>query len=666
MAYLALYRRWRPTSLDELKGQSHVRHAIKRAVQEGKIGHAYLFAGPRGTGKTSTAKILAKVLNCLNPKDGEPCGECESCKKIDSNASMDVFEIDAASNRGIDEIRDLRETVKFAPVDGKYKVYIIDEVHMLTPEAFNALLKTLEEPPGFVIFILATTEAHKVPATIQSRCQRFDFRRISIDEIKDRLKFVASEMNFEAEEDAVSLIATHADGGLRDALSLLDQCAAISGGNIKKSDVEDILGLVGNAWTSELAAAIGENDTKKVFSMIDEITKKGKELAQIINELSLCLRSIMIYEAADSLDDSLSLYHIDEKYLEKLKNLFSRERIISALKKLNETAYALKWTNAPRITVEVALLSLCSELCDNSNSVSSGVDDSRILRLESMVKELSLKIQNQMFVKTEAAPVKSTATTSNVIAPVNKETQPKIEKIEKPKTTVSTAANNRQVEPLTQSEPKDAAVLSKDGEKLWESILKHFEETGNRSVFACLKQGVCAGLSDSAIVISFKSEMLANITAVTYKKLVEDSIKKISGKSLTLITQMGKKAKTPAKTANIPQKSSAVSSVAKSAENIKTPPKIEINENVLKNSSGLKLDLSQLSEDESKNLKKAVGIFGDNFISSIDTEVKKIKIAESENKILPKKMQNIPITDEYDFVDEPDFSEIPPPDMDFV
>ena len=243
MAYMALYRKWRPQDFSDLIGQEHISETLSNAISTGKVAHAYLFSGPRGTGKTSTAKILAKALNCEHGPTPTPCNQCVCCQKINDGSFMDVFEIDAASNRGIDEIRDLRETVKFAPVDGKYKVYIIDEVHMLTTEAFNALLKTLEEPPSHVVFILATTEVHKVPITIQSRCQRYDFKRITKDDILKRLVMITDEMGLNADKDALSIIAIQADGGMRDALSLLDQCLAFTKDELTVTQVRKVLGL---------------------------------------------------------------------------------------------------------------------------------------------------------------------------------------------------------------------------------------------------------------------------------------------------------------------------------------------------------------------------------------------------------------------------------------
>ncbi len=360
MAYIALYRKWRPHTFRDLVGQDHISHTLSQAITSGRIGHAYLFSGPRGTGKTSTAKILAMALNCKEGPTPDPCGQCESCQRIMDGSAMDVFEIDAASNRGIDEIRGLRETVKFAPAEGRYKVYIIDEVHMLTAEAFNALLKTLEEPPAHVVFILATTEAHKVPPTIQSRCQRFDFRRITVGEIQGRLRYICDEMKTEADDKALELIALQADGGLRDALSILDQCISLSDGRVTEAQVQEMLGLVGHSWIYRMteALAAGKGKAQDVLNLVAELLRDGKDLRQIVAELELHLRSLMIYQAAGTVE-GLDLYAEPEDVLKKQATFWDGETIMQMLARLHETTQELRWSPQPRITVEIALLALC-------------------------------------------------------------------------------------------------------------------------------------------------------------------------------------------------------------------------------------------------------------------------------------------------------------------
>lgn len=280
MEYRALYRRWRPRGFLDFVGQAHVITTLMHAIESDRVAHAYLFAGPRGTGKTSTAKIFAKALNCESPQGAEPCDQCSNCQRINEGIFMDVLEIDGASNRGIDEIRELREKIKFSPAEGKFKIYIIDEVHMLTMEAFNALLKTLEEPPSFVVFILATTEVHKLPLTILSRCQRFDFKRFTPEEIHGRLQTILSAEGYEADEGALNLIARHAEGGMRDALSLLEQCLAHTRERLGEKDVRAILGLIDQEVIEKMAEAITKGQTETVLKILKDVTLDGKDLFQ--------------------------------------------------------------------------------------------------------------------------------------------------------------------------------------------------------------------------------------------------------------------------------------------------------------------------------------------------------------------------------------------------
>ncbi|MFZ5590873.1 MAG: DNA polymerase III subunit gamma/tau [Bacillota bacterium] len=299
MAYLALYRQWRPKTFARIAGQEHITRTLHNAVLTGRVAHAYCFCGPRGTGKTSTARVLAAALNCLDPQQGEPCGRCASCRDIEAGSALDVLEIDAASHRGIDEVRELREKVRLSPALGRYRVFIIDEVHMLTGEAFNALLKTLEEPPGHVVFILATTEAHKVPLTILSRCQRFDFHRLDDAVVAQRLQEVAAKAGLEMEPAALKLIVRAAGGGMRDALAVLDQLAAYSAGVIRESDVRDLLGSVGPEVLAEMARALLAGDAAAVLQQVEQAYRQGRDLALLLADLCAYLREMWLAALRD-------------------------------------------------------------------------------------------------------------------------------------------------------------------------------------------------------------------------------------------------------------------------------------------------------------------------------------------------------------------------------
>ena len=358
MAYTALYRQWRPQNFETLVGQQAVKKTLTNALSTGRIAHAYLFTGPRGTGKTSTARILAKALNCEQGPTAKPCGQCLNCERITQGTSMDVFEIDAASNRGIDEIKTLREQLAFTPVDGRYKIYIIDEVHMLTTEAFNALLKTLEEPPAHVIFILATTDPHKIPATIHSRCQRFDFHRVTVEEITDHLAMVAEKSGIAADREALNLIAIQSEGGMRDALSLLDQCG-VMGQRVTVAAVREVLGIVGREALRALVQAVGSQDVSAALAQLQELLEQGKDVKQILVEVAEYLRAVLLYKAAPSYNE---VYLVDTaEALASAAEFFGQERILAAEERIHKAMQEIKGTMRPRITAELCLLDLCRQ-----------------------------------------------------------------------------------------------------------------------------------------------------------------------------------------------------------------------------------------------------------------------------------------------------------------
>ena len=318
MAYTALYRKWRPGTFEDVKGQDHIVTTLKNQIKTGRIGHAYLFCGTRGTGKTTIAKILAKAVNCEHPEDGNPCGECAACRAIAAGNSINVVEIDAASNNGVDNIREIRDEVQYSPAEGKYRVYIIDEVHMLSTGAFNALLKTLEEPPAYVIFILATTEVHKIPVTVLSRCQRYDFRRISGETITARLREMADAEQIEAEEKALRYIAKKGDGSMRDSISLFDQCVAFYyGKKLTYENVLEVLGAVDNEVFSRLLRAVAGEDTSESIRMIEELVMQGRELGQFVLDFIWYMRNLLLLEATDGDEEVLDMTAEDLRRLKE-------------------------------------------------------------------------------------------------------------------------------------------------------------------------------------------------------------------------------------------------------------------------------------------------------------------------------------------------------------
>ena len=390
-AYQALYRKYRPQTFDDVSGQLAVTQTIKNQLTTGKMSHAYLFTGSRGTGKTSCAKILAKAVNCLDLQDGNPCNRCEACRAIDSGACMDVLEIDAASNNGVDNVRDLRDDAIYTPSQVKMRVYIIDEVHMLSISAFNALLKIIEEPPEHLLFILATTELHKVPATILSRCQRFSFRRISQEDIAARLQYVAYQENIDLDDSAARVLARMADGGMRDGLSLLDQCASATAGELTAERVYECLGIAGERKAAEIMRSIAAHDTQSCLQLFNKLYADGKEMGALLDELACLTRDLLILKTAPDAGLSMLSGVADQQDASQLARAFSSGELVRMMELLEQTLSGFTRSASRRMDAELCLIRLCQpELQLDAQSLNS-----RLTRLEELFKSGSFVVASQ-------------------------------------------------------------------------------------------------------------------------------------------------------------------------------------------------------------------------------------------------------------------------------
>lgn len=474
--YTALYRKFRPMTFGEMVGQEHITRTLRNQIMANRVGHAYLFNGGRGTGKTSSAKILARAINCLNPQDGEPCNECEICKAAINGSLTDIVEMDAASNNSVEDVRSIREEVNFLPTKAKYRVYIIDEVHMLSTGAFNALLKTLEEPPEHVKFILATTEPQKLPATILSRCQRFDFKRISNEDIIKRLKIVCEESKIEITEGALNIIAVLSEGAMRDALSILERCIQDGENKIDEDKIKDLVGIPKFDFVNRIVQAIFEYNAEEVIASTNEVLDQGKDLENFIWEMIKYVKDILIYQSCKKLD----LYSESElERIKKVSETVSKERLVQLIYTLSELQSNMKWSNQKSIVFQAGIIKLCANPLEGGENV-----EERVGKIENYLKSGNFVKQVQTATSVSARPVSQ----ANPVSTVNS-------------VNPTTSAQSK-----TQNKPPKMQMAGITGsiEKTWPKIVGNLKDNGKIVLYTNLINTEAKEINDMTVEIEFK------------------------------------------------------------------------------------------------------------------------------------------------------------------
>jgi len=497
MAYQAIYRKWRPLTFEDVVGQTHITDTLKTELTTNRVAHAYLFCGTRGTGKTTTAKILSRAINCENQlANGNPCNKCASCLGILSGSIMDVVEIDAASNNGVDNIRDLRDEIAYTPANVKFKIYIIDEVHMLSPGAFNALLKTLEEPPSHAVFILATTEPHKIPATIQSRCQRFDFRRISAHHIAGRIGEITRKDNINITQDAIRLVAELGDGSMRDALSILDLCSGITG-EITRVDIENVAGIVDKTVLHSIASALIGGDTSQAIVLVNKMIVMGRDVGNLLDELLAYFRELMICKIMDNPEEVLDKATEDLLLSKVLANATSNETILHTIRLLADTVSVCKYSTNPRIMLEATFVKICNPQLDSTSEAFA-------VRLK--------KIEDGAIVGAVVSPV-------TIPTPIQEPVpEPVFEEI---------------IEPITEAIPQPTISITETLK--WESII---DSISAHSPGLChLLRGSRGEFIHDTLYITFESDVFRDLVK-NNQSLVDILKDVIGGRSLKLVTAL--------------------------------------------------------------------------------------------------------------------------------